>query len=162
MHEGLESALSSRYRVDRELGRGGMATVFLAMDVRHDRKVALKVLHPELSSALGPDRFLREIKLAARLNQLSALNVIEASDGVELLPGTVVLARGGIHLRIERQGDKILAFTTRQPATAIYTPSVDVLLTSAALACGKKTLGVVLTGMGDDGAKGLLAIHRRR
>ena len=68
MHEGLESALKSRYRLDRELGRGGMATVYLANDLRHDRRVALKVLHPELSSSLGPDRFLREIKLAARLN----------------------------------------------------------------------------------------------
>src|SRR5256885_10170228 len=48
--------------------RGGMATVYLAEDLRHDRRVALKVLHPELSSALGPDRFLREIKFAARLN----------------------------------------------------------------------------------------------
>jgi serine/threonine-protein kinase len=45
MHEGLESALAARYRLDRELGRGGMATVYLAMDLRHDRKVALKVLH---------------------------------------------------------------------------------------------------------------------
>ena len=68
MHKGLESALLSRYHLDRELGRGGMATVYLATDLRHDRRVALKVLHPELSSALGPDRFLREIKLAARLN----------------------------------------------------------------------------------------------
>jgi serine/threonine protein kinase/Flp pilus assembly protein TadD len=64
----LNSALSSRYRLDRELGRGGMATVYLSQDLRHDRRVALKVLHPELSSSLGPDRFLREIKLAARLN----------------------------------------------------------------------------------------------
>ena len=68
MHPQLESALSSRYRIERELGRGGMATVYLADDLRHDRRVAVKVLHSELSSSLGPDRFLREIKLAARLN----------------------------------------------------------------------------------------------
>ena len=80
MHEGLESALSSRYRVDRELGRGGMATVFLAMDIRHDRKVALKVLHPELSSALGPDRFLREIKLAARLNHPHIVPLFDSGE----------------------------------------------------------------------------------
>jgi two-component system chemotaxis response regulator CheB len=97
--------------------------------------------------------------LAARLNQLSALNVIEASDGVELSPGTVVLAKGGIHLRIDREGDRLRCWTTHDPSSAIYTPSVDVLLTSAALACGKKTLGVVLTGMGDDGLVGARAIQ---
>ncbi|MDO8501048.1 MAG: protein kinase [Gemmatimonadaceae bacterium] len=66
--ERLKNALSGLYSVDRELGRGGMATVYLAQDSKHDRTVALKVLHPELASSLGPDRFLREIKLAARLN----------------------------------------------------------------------------------------------
>jgi serine/threonine protein kinase/Tfp pilus assembly protein PilF len=78
--QGLESALSTRYRVDRELGRGGMATVFLALDLRHERKVALKVLHPELSSALGPDRFLREIKLAARLNHPHIVPLFDSGE----------------------------------------------------------------------------------
>ena len=80
----VRSALSSSYAVDRELGKGGMATVYLAQDVKHDRVVALKVLHPELSSTLGPDRFLREIKLAARLNHPHILPLFDsgASDGV--------------------------------------------------------------------------------
>jgi serine/threonine protein kinase/Flp pilus assembly protein TadD len=77
---GLESALSNRYRLDRELGRGGMATVFLAVDLRHERKVALKVLHPELSSALGSDRFLREIKLAARLNHPHIVPLFDSGE----------------------------------------------------------------------------------
>ncbi len=64
----LRAALADRYRLDREVGRGGMATVFLAQDLKHDRPVALKVLHPELAAMLGPERFLREIKVAARLN----------------------------------------------------------------------------------------------
>ena len=68
MHKGLEDALASSYRVDRELGRGGMATVYLAHDIRHNRRVALKVLHPDLSHSIGPERFLREIQLAAQLN----------------------------------------------------------------------------------------------
>jgi len=80
VHKGLESALSASYRLDRELGRGGMATVFLAIDLRHDRKVALKVLHPELSSALGPDRFLREIKLAARLNHPHIVPLFDSGE----------------------------------------------------------------------------------
>ncbi len=58
---GLVDALRGRYLLERELGRGGMATVYLARDLKHDRLVALKVLHPELATTLGPERFLREI-----------------------------------------------------------------------------------------------------
>ena len=63
----LTAALADRYRIERELGAGGMATVYLAHDVRHDRKVALKVLRPELSAILGAGRFLAEIKTTANL-----------------------------------------------------------------------------------------------
>src|SRR5262249_39007423 len=63
----IQDALASRYRVERELGRGGMATVFLADDLRHRRQVAIKVLDPEIAAAIGPDRFLREIETVARL-----------------------------------------------------------------------------------------------
>src|SRR5512134_1304787 len=64
----LADALADRYRLEHEIGQGGMATVYLAEDVRHRRKVAVKVLRPELSAALGPDRFLREIHVAAGLS----------------------------------------------------------------------------------------------
>jgi serine/threonine protein kinase len=63
----LQTALAGQYRIERELGRGGMAVVYLAHDLRHDRPVALKLLHPQLAETVGTDRFLREIKLAARL-----------------------------------------------------------------------------------------------
>ena len=63
----LASALAGRYRLERELGQGGMATVYLAEDLRHRRQVAIKVLRPDLSAALGPDRFIQEIEIAARL-----------------------------------------------------------------------------------------------
>jgi hypothetical protein len=75
----LREALQDRYTLERELGRGGMATVYLAHDLRHDRPVALEVLHPELAATLGPERFLREIRLVARLQHphiLSALVVL--------------------------------------------------------------------------------------
>ena len=85
MEEQLNRALASRYRLDRELGRGGMATVYLAEDIRHDRRVALKVLHPELSSSLGPDRFLREIKLAARLNHPHIVPLYDSGEAAGFL-----------------------------------------------------------------------------
>ena len=59
--ESLRAALAARYALERELGRGGMATVYLAEDLKHRRKVAIKVLKPELAAVLGPERFLREI-----------------------------------------------------------------------------------------------------
>ncbi len=71
-------AFGSRYRVERELGCGGMATVYLASDLRHDRLVALKVLHSELASSLGPDRFLREIGIAARLQHPNILSLYDS------------------------------------------------------------------------------------
>jgi serine/threonine-protein kinase len=71
-------AFGPHYRVERELGRGGMATVYLARDLRHDRLVALKVLHPELAGSLGPDRFLREIGIAARLQHPNILTLFDS------------------------------------------------------------------------------------
>ena len=76
----LKSALADRYSVLRELGRGGMATVYLAHDLKHDRPVALKVLHPELAATLGPERFLREIKVTARLQHPHILPVFDSGD----------------------------------------------------------------------------------
>ena len=63
----LQADLAERYVLERELGRGGMATVYLARDLRHERLVALKVLRPEVAATLGPERFHREIRLAAAL-----------------------------------------------------------------------------------------------
>jgi serine/threonine protein kinase len=77
--------MADRYSIERELGRGGMATVYLAHDVRHDRPVALKVLRPELGQALGPERFLREIRLAARLQHLHILPVFDSGETAGLL-----------------------------------------------------------------------------
>jgi serine/threonine protein kinase/Flp pilus assembly protein TadD len=76
----LRDSLSQSYSIDRELGKGGMATVYLAQDVKHDRVVALKVLHPDLAASLGPDRFLREIKLAARLNHPHILPLFDSGE----------------------------------------------------------------------------------
>jgi serine/threonine protein kinase/tetratricopeptide (TPR) repeat protein len=80
MLDRLTKALEKKYRIAREVGRGGMATVYLAEDLRHGRDVAVKVLHPDLSSALGPDRFLREIRLAARLNHPHILPLFDSGE----------------------------------------------------------------------------------
>src|SRR6187401_3104301 len=76
----LADALRDRYVIERELGRGGMATVYLAHDLKHDRRVALKVLHPELAATLGPERFLREIRTTARLDHPHILAVHDSGE----------------------------------------------------------------------------------
>lgn len=80
----LSAVLSDRYRVELEVGRGGMATVYLAQDLKHDRKVAVKVLHPELAAALGAERFLAEIRTTAALQHPNILPLFDSgsSDGV--------------------------------------------------------------------------------
>ncbi len=77
---GLRSALSDRYRIEHELGAGGMATVYLAHDLRHDRKVALKVLRPELAAVIGADRFLSEIKTTANLQHPHILALFDSGE----------------------------------------------------------------------------------
>ncbi|UCC83805.1 MAG: serine/threonine-protein kinase, partial [Gemmatimonadota bacterium] len=81
----LKTALADRYRIERELGSGGMATVYLAEDLKHERKVALKVLRPELGASLGTDRFLHEIKLTARLSHPHILPLHDSGEADGLL-----------------------------------------------------------------------------
>src|SRR2546428_395430 len=81
----LTAALAGRYTVEREIGRGGMSVVFLAYDLRLERRVAIKVLRPELSAALGPDRFLREIKVAASLKHPYILKLHDYGEAAGLL-----------------------------------------------------------------------------
>ena len=83
--ESLTAALVGRYRIERELGSGGMATVYLARDLKHDRDVAIKVLRPELASAVGAERFTQEIRLVARLNHPHILPLYDSGE-VTLAP----------------------------------------------------------------------------
>ena len=76
----LAAALAGRYTIEKELGAGGMATVYLAQDVRHDRDVAIKVLHPDLGAALGGERFLAEIKTTARLQHPHILPLLDSGE----------------------------------------------------------------------------------
>jgi len=97
--------------------------------------------------------------LARRLDLNSALEVVEAAQGVELRPGRAVLARAGMHLRVARDGERALGWLDRVPYQAVHHPSVDVLFQSAAAGWGADVVGVVLTGMGDDGLEGARAIR---
>ena len=99
------NALADRYTVEREVGRGGMATVYLAEEAKHSRQVAIKVLHPELAATLGADRFLREIGIAARLSHPHLVPLIDSGEANGLLYYVSAYIPGGsLRDRLEREG----------------------------------------------------------
>jgi serine/threonine-protein kinase len=101
----LTAALADRYRVERELGAGGMATVYLAQDLKLPRQVAIKVLRPELAASLGTDRFLQEIELTARLQHPQILPLHEAGEEEGFLYYVMPYVEGeSLRDRLERQG----------------------------------------------------------
>jgi serine/threonine-protein kinase len=101
----LRSALADRYTIERELGAGGMATVYLAEDVKHHRKVAIKVLHPELSAVLGSERFLKEIELTANLQHPHILPLFDSGSAGGLLYYIMPYVDGEtLRARLEREG----------------------------------------------------------
>ena len=100
----LTTALESRYRIVREVGVGGMATVYLAHDLRHERDVAIKVLHPDLAAALGAERFLAEIKTTARLQHPHILPLLDSGDADGLLFYVMPYVAGeSLRTRLERE-----------------------------------------------------------
>jgi Tol biopolymer transport system component/tRNA A-37 threonylcarbamoyl transferase component Bud32 len=104
MAERIAATLVDRYRIERELGAGGMATVYLAEDVRHHRKVALKVLHPELSAVLGPERFLKEIELTASLQHPHILPLFDSGSADGQLFYVMPFVEGEtLRTRLERE-----------------------------------------------------------
>src|SRR5512143_794578 len=110
MREQLNEVLGDRYQIERELGRGGMASVWLARDLRHGRSVAIKVIHPDLAGAIGVDRFVREIRLTAALQHPNIVSVLDSGtvpgpNGVAL-PWYVMpyVAGESLRSRLEREG----------------------------------------------------------
>ncbi|HEX2568517.1 MAG TPA: chemotaxis-specific protein-glutamate methyltransferase CheB [Polyangia bacterium] len=97
--------------------------------------------------------------LARRLDSVCALHVVEASEGLRLEPGLAVVARGGLHLKFRRQSGQVVATLDGSPISTPHRPSVDVMLTSAVEVFGGGVLGVVLTGMGNDGLAGAQAVY---
>jgi tRNA A-37 threonylcarbamoyl transferase component Bud32/tetratricopeptide (TPR) repeat protein len=110
----LQAALTGRYEILRELGAGGMATVYLAHDVRHDRKVALKVLRPELAATLGPDRFLNEIRIAANLAHPHVLPVHDSGEAGGFLYYVMPYIAGeSLRDKLAREGELPVAEAAR-------------------------------------------------
>src|SRR6266496_3312720 len=102
----VAEALAGRYRVERELGAGGMATVYLAFDVKHHRKVAVKVLRPELAAALGGDRFTREIETAAQFQHPHVLPLLDSGEASSFLYYVMPYVEGeSLRDRLARHGE---------------------------------------------------------
>src|SRR3989442_7457266 len=121
----LRGALADRYAVDRELGHGGTATVYLAQDLKHGRSVAIKVLRPELAAALGAERFLREIQIAARLSHPHILPLHDSGEAGGFLYYVMPYVEGG-SLRQQLEGPPRRALSQQQ-ALAIAEPVADAL-----------------------------------
>jgi eukaryotic-like serine/threonine-protein kinase len=119
----LKDALAGRYRLDREVGSGGMAVVYLAEDLKHGRRVALKVLRPELGRELGADRFLREIRIAAGLSHPNILPLYDSGDADGLLYFVMPYVEGEtLRERLTREGPLPL-----EEAVGIVTEVADAL-----------------------------------
>ena len=119
----LQAALTGRYTIEHELGRGGMATVYLAQDLKHGRPIALKVLRPDLAAALGPGRFLREIEIAARLTHPNILPLHDSGEAGGLLYYVMPYVDGeSLRSHLAREGplplDQALAIA-REVASAL-------------------------------------------
>jgi serine/threonine-protein kinase len=128
----LTAALSDRYRFDRELGAGGMATVYLAHDIKHERDVAIKVLHPDLGAALGGERFLSEIRTTARLQHPHILPLLDSGEADGLLYYVMPLVTGEtLRARLEREKQlpiDVAVLIAREVADALgYAHSLGVI-----------------------------------
>jgi Tol biopolymer transport system component/tRNA A-37 threonylcarbamoyl transferase component Bud32 len=110
----LKSALIARYDIDREIGHGGMATVYLARDVKHNREVAVKVLQPDLAAALGHERFIREIEIAANLSHPHILPLYDSGEAEGFLYYVMPYVKGEtLGQRIEKEGELPVAEAVR-------------------------------------------------
>ena len=119
----LQSALDSRYAIEREIGHGGMAVVYLARDLRHDRTVAVKVLQPQLAEQLGSERFVREIRVAARLHHPHLLPLYDSGDANGFLYYVAPFVEGGsLRDRLTREGRQALG-----PALRLAREAADAL-----------------------------------
>lgn len=110
----LKAALADRYIIERELGAGGMATVYLARDLKHEREVAVKVLRPDLAATLGPERFLQEIKIAANLHHPHILPLYDSGEADGFLYYVMPYEEGqSLRDKLAREGELPIAEAVR-------------------------------------------------
>jgi eukaryotic-like serine/threonine-protein kinase len=110
----LKAALADRYALEREIGAGGMATVYLARDLKHSRQVAIKVLRPELAATLGPERFVREIEIAAHLSHPHILPLHDSGEAEGILYYVMPYVEGeSLRQRLDREGKLSVAESVR-------------------------------------------------
>ncbi len=115
----LSAALSGRYRIERELGAGGMATVYLAADLRHQRQVAIKVLKPELAAVLGAERFLHEIRVTANFQHPNILPLFDSGEADHSLFYVMPYVEGeSLRQRLQREKQLPVADAVRIAAEA--------------------------------------------
>ncbi len=132
LFDALKAALADRYTLERELGRGGMATVYLAGDVKHRRKVAIKVLHPEIGAAIGPERFLREIEIAASLQHPHILPLYDSGDAAGNLYYVMPFVEGeSLRDRLKREHqlpqEDVIKITSEVASALGYAHSRDIV-----------------------------------
>src|SRR5690606_10508228 len=141
----LSEALADRYAFERELGQGGMATVYLADDIRHQRKVAIKVLRPDLAATIGPDRFFREIRIAAQLQHPHILPLLESGEAAGYLFYVMPYVEGqSVRERLARSGELPV-----HEAVRLLTEIVDALSYAHARGVGHRDVkpdNVMLSG----------------
>ncbi|MEZ4586086.1 MAG: serine/threonine-protein kinase [Gemmatimonadales bacterium] len=130
--EGLVTALDGRYRFEEPVGQGGMATVYLAEDLRHRRRVAVKVLRPDLSATLGGERFLREIEIAARLNHPNIVMLIDSGEAAGVLYYVMPFIEGeSLRMRLIRKGrldaEEVIQVSTQVADALAYAHSQGVV-----------------------------------
>ncbi|MCH8145257.1 MAG: protein kinase [Gemmatimonadetes bacterium] len=115
----LKTALADRYAIAEEIGSGGMATVYLAEDLKHHRKVAVKVLRPDLAATLGPARFLREIEVAAQLHHPHILPLYDSEDADGFLYYVMPYEEGqSLREKLAREGELPVPEAVRMPQRA--------------------------------------------
>jgi len=130
--DSLNDALSGRYLIERELGEGGMATVYLARDERHDRPVAIKVLKPELAASVGDDRFLREIRTTANLRHPHIVPLFDSGEADDFLFYVMPYIEGEtLSDLLEREGplpvDRAVSIVTEAAGALAYAHARDVV-----------------------------------
>lgn len=147
-------------------GAGAAATEIVAMGVSTGGPNALSLLLPAIRADFGPGIVIVQHmpagftgQFADRLSRLSAIAVKEAEEGDIVTSGTALIAPGGRHIEILRSGTKLVVQLSSSAAVRGHRPSADVLFASVAKAAGARACGIILTGMGEDGAEGLLTLH---